>query len=88
MIPPQVYVSHIAQSDRISQDSTIVIFLEQKDDILTLNLSKARDAVNNQKLRYASNFDRGIFEYLPEEGNALSGEGSEELAKEFEEDVL
>lgn len=83
-----VDVSHIAQSDRISQDSTIVIFLEQKDDILTLNLSKARDAVNNQKLRYASDFDRGVFSYVPEEGNALAGDGSEELAKEFEEDVL
>ena len=83
-----VDVSHIAQSDRISQDSTIVIFLEQKDDILTLNLSKARDAVNNQKLRYAVDLDRGIFSYVPEEGNALAGDGSEELAKEFEEDVL
>ncbi len=83
-----VDVSHIAQSDRISQDSTIVIFLEHKEDILTLNLSKARDAVNDRKLKYAADFDKGIFSYVPEENNALSGEGSEELAKEFEEDVF
>lgn len=83
-----VDVSHIAQSDRISQDSTIVIFLEHKDDILTLNLAKARDAVNDRKIKYAADFDKGIFSYVPEESNALEGEGSEELAKEFEEDVF
>lgn len=84
-----VDVSHIAQSDRISQDSTIVIFLEQKDDILTLNLSKARDAVNNQKLRYASDIDRGIFEYLPSsEDGVTSEETLNNLKSEFEEDVL
>ena len=55
---------------------------------MTLNLSKARDAVNDRKLKYAADFDKGIFSYVPEENNALSGEGSEELAKEFEEDVF
>ena len=83
-----VDVSHIAQSDRISQDSTIVIFLEHKDDILTLNLAKARDAVNDRKIKYAADLDKGIFRYVPEENNALEGEGSAELAKEFEEDVF
>ena len=59
-----------------------------KDDILTLNLAKARDAVNDRKIKYAADFDKGIFSYVPEESNALEGEGSEELAKEFEEDVF
>ena len=35
--------ANIAQTDRISQDSTILIFLEQKDNVLTLNLAKSRD---------------------------------------------
>ena len=59
--------ANIAQSDRISQDSTILIFLEQKDGVLTLNLVKARDAVNNKKLQYACDFDKGILQFMPEE---------------------
>lgn len=59
--------ANIAQSDRISQDSTIVIFLEQKDGILSLNLVKARDASNNKKINYACDFDKGILQFMPEE---------------------
>lgn len=76
--------ANIAQSDRISQDSTILIFLEQKDSILTLNLVKSRDSENNRHLKYAINLDRGIFDFIPEEGNALPGEGVQELYEEYE----
>ena len=34
---------------------------------MTLNLAKARDAVNNKKLHYAVDFDKGIFQFMPEE---------------------
>ena len=84
-----VDVSHIAQSDRISQDSTIVIFLEHKDDILTLNLAKARDAVNDRKIKYAADFDKGIFQYLPvSDDGVASEEDVNSLRQEFEEDVF
>ena len=75
--------ANIAQSDRISQDSTILIFLEQKDGVLTLNLVKARDSVNNKKLQYACDLDKGILQFMPEEeqGNARE---CEELRNEFE----
>ena len=74
--------ANIAQSDRISQDSTIIIFLEQKDNVLTLNLSKARDAINNKKLHYAADFDKGIFQFIPdEEDNPTS---CEELRDEYD----
>lgn len=76
--------ANIAQSDRISQDSTILIFLEQKDSILTLNLVKSRDSENNRHLKYAINLDKGIFDFIPEEGNALPGEGVQELYEEYE----
>lgn len=78
-----VSTANIAQSDRISQDSTILIFLEQENNILTLNLVKARDAVNNKKLKYACDLDKGILQYMPEEalGNAAE---CEELREEFE----
>ena len=59
--------ANIAQSDRIAQDSTVIIFVEQKDGILTLNLAKARDAINNKKLHYAFDFDKGVFQFVPEE---------------------
>lgn len=76
--------ANVAQSDRISQDSTVIVFLEQKDGILTLNLVKARDAVNGKKIHYAYDFDKGIFTYMPEEGDPLSNDHCEQLRREFE----
>ena len=81
-----VGTQHIAQSDRIAQDSTIVIFFEREDNILSLELVKSRDSVNNKRLSYAIDLDKGIFQYLPEEDNALDGQGSKELREEFEEE--
>lgn len=80
--------SHVAQTDRISQDSTLLLFLEQKDDVLTVNIVKSRDSETNKKIKYAIDLDKGIFEYIPEENNALNGEGTEELRNEYEQDVF
>lgn len=80
--------SQVAQTDRISQDSTLLLFLEQKDDVLTLNIVKSRDSETNKKIRYAIDLDKGIFEYIPEENNALNGEGTEDLRNEYEQDVF
>lgn len=77
-------VSKIAQTDRIGQDSTIVIFLEQKDNVLTMSLVKSRDSSRGQKLKYYVDFDKGRFEYLPNEKDALNGNESENLRKEYE----
>ena len=55
----------IAQSDMIGQNSTQVIFADQKDGILTLHLVKARFGASNKKIQYAFDFDRGIFTYIP-----------------------
>ena len=81
-----VGTEHIAQSDRIAQDSTIILFFEQKDGIMTLNLVKSRDSVNMKKINYAIDLDKGIFQYLPEEDNALDGQGCADLRNEFEEE--
>ena len=77
-----VSTANIAQSDRIGQDSTVVIFLEQKDGILTLNLVKARDAVNNKKLSYVCDFDKGVFQFMPEE--ELNSTDCENLKNEYD----
>lgn len=79
--------ANVAQSDRISQDSTVIVFLEQKDGILTLNLVKARDSVNGKKIHYAYDFDKGIFTYMPEEGDPLNNSHCDDLRKEFEDEA-
>ena len=78
--------ANIAQSDRISQDSTILIFLEQKDGVLTLNLVKARDSVNNKKIQYACDLDKGILQFMPEEEQG-NREECEQLRAEYEYDT-
>ena len=77
--------ANVAQSDRISQDSTVLLFLEQKNNILTLNLVKARDSVNNKKLQYAVNFDTGTFQFIPNEQSENSAQLSQELMEDFDE---
>ena len=77
-------VSHIAQADRIGQDSTIVLFLEQKDGVLTIHLAKSRDSVSGAKLKYSIDLDHGVFAFLPTEDDALGGSGCEDLRAEFD----
>lgn len=77
-----VGTANIAQSDRISQDSTVILFLEQKDNILTMTLAKARDATNNKKLHYAADFDKGVFQYMPSGDDNPSS--CEELREEYD----
>ncbi|MGN1153242.1 MAG: DnaB-like helicase C-terminal domain-containing protein [Candidatus Gastranaerophilaceae bacterium] len=76
-------VSRIAQADRIGQDSTVVLFFEQKDNVLTMHIAKSRDSDAGKKISYAIDLDKGIFNYIPEEDNALDGAGCEELAQEY-----
>ena len=77
---------HVAQTDRISQDSTILIFLEQKDNVLTLFLGKCRDGASGKHLKYAIDLDKGIFNYIPAENDATNGESCKDLHQEFDED--
>ena len=86
-------LEHIAQADRIGQDSTIVIFLENKDDEFTLSLVKSRDSANGKKLKYNIDFDKGIFEYIPEEKDVKEELGISDSVKidvelETEEDYF
>lgn len=78
--------THISQSDRIGQDSTTIIFFEQKDNLLTLHLVKSRDSGGDKHLKYAYDYDKGIFEYMPTEKDGLGGAGCDELRDEYESD--
>ena len=77
-------VSHIAQADRIGQDSTAVIFLEQKESVMTMHIAKARDATSGSKLKYAVDLNKGIFDFIPVEDDALNGKGCDDLRDEYE----
>lgn len=80
-----VGTEHIAQADRIAQDSTIVLFFEQKDGILTMNLVKSRDSQNGVKIKYAVDFDKGVFTYIPNEEIPQDAEKVEDIRSEFED---
>lgn len=78
----------VAQSDRISQDSTILIFIERDKDnknMIKLNLVKSRDSENGKDLCYNVDFNRGEFTYIPGEdeeqtyANRYSSNNSEEV---------
>ena len=86
-----VDTKNISASDRIGQDSTSVIFIERgsikenKQNIMTLTLVKARDSMNGYKFSYLVDLDRGTFLYLPDEDNPTDNNKCEELKNEFED---
>ena len=59
--------TQIAQSDKIGQDSTMIIFLEKKDTNMKLTLVKSRDSENGAVLNYMVDLNLGIFTYIPSE---------------------
>lgn len=58
---------NIAQSDRIAQDATLIMFLTQKDDILTMHIAKSRDGGTGETLKYAIDLDKGRYDYIKED---------------------
>lgn len=79
-----VSLKNISQSDRIGQDSTTCIAIENKDNIFKMTLIKSRDSASNKTIKYAVDLDKGIFNYIPEEDNALDGAGAQDLREEFD----
>ena len=67
--------TQLAQSDRIAQDSTLIIFIERKDDLMKLHLVKSRDTENGKIITYRVDLNRGIWTYVPDED---SDDGSED----------
>ena len=67
-----VDTTQIAMSDRIGQDSTLIIFLEKKDNIMKLTVVKSRDSVNGKVLSYDVDLNKGNFTFIPSEGDTVS----------------
>ena len=64
-----VDTTQIAMSDRLGQDSTLVIFLEKKDSIIKMTLVKSRDSENGKVFEYNVDFNTGKWQYIPKEGD-------------------
>ena len=69
--------TQVAQSDSIAQDSTIVIFIERKNDLFKLHLVKSRDTENGKVLSYKVDLNVGSFIFIPEEGEEGTSSTSE-----------
>lgn len=77
--------TQVAMSDRIAQDSTQIIFIERKDDLMRLHLVKSRDTANGKILTYKVDLNRGIWQYVPDE---QSGEDNLADSGYSEDDVF
>ena len=78
-----VGLEHIAQADRIGQDSTIVVFFEQKEGLGKMHLIKSRDSENFKTITYQVDFNRGIFTYVDD-----SLEGEEQILDNMIQDEI
>ena len=58
---------NLSLSDRIGQDATEVIFLSKDDSLMKINIAKARDGYVKNVLTYDVDFDKGTFNYIPDE---------------------
>ena len=76
-------LENLAQSDRIGQDSTIVIGIEKDKDTMKLHLIKSRETVNGAVLQYHVNLDRGIFMYVPNENDGVTETDYDALEDRF-----
>ena len=79
--------TQVAESDRISQDSTTIIFIEKRDDIMKLHLVKSRDNVNNKVLTYNADFSTGVFRFIPEEGTLELSDGEVDYETRYDIDT-
>ena len=77
--------TQIAGSDRIGQDSTMVIFLEKKDDVMKLHLKKSRDSENNKVLTYHVDLNVGEFTYIPDAKDGIGGNSQVDTEDKFEQ---
>ena len=76
---------NIAESDRIGQDATTVLFIDRKNDNVIFTIGKSRNARTGDKLTYSWNPNYGTFHYIPSENDARNGEDCESLLDEYKD---
>ena len=80
--------TQIAQADRIAQDSTVIIFIERKDDLMKLHLVKSRDNQNGAILTYRVDLNRGIWTIIPDENSENDTPIMDSEGNEYSEDDI
>lgn len=84
----ELQLENIRDSDGIAYNASLVLSVTQKEPGLLLALKKNRNGVNNVKLTYLWDIDRGEFEYVPageEESGIDDTEQSENLRKSYKD---
>lgn len=80
-----VDTTQIANSDKIGQYSTVVIFIEKKDFVMKLTVVKSRDSENGKVLTYNVDLNKGQFTYCPTENDGVKGKiVKEDYVKRYE----
>lgn len=74
---------NIAESDRIGQDATEVIFIERKEENLVLTLGKSRNSKSGDKLTYKWSVNTGILKFLADEDDATGGKEVDDTLKSY-----
>lgn len=79
--------TQIGLSDMIPQYATILVMLDKKDDVLTLNIVKSRDG-GSGALKYNCDFNTGRMTFIPEDtedgaSSAIDDSEYEELANSY-----
>lgn len=78
--------TQIARADKIAQDSSIIIFLERKDDLMRMHVEKSRQSGAGQIISYRIDLNKGIFEYVPGENDAVTSTLGNELPDIYDSD--
>lgn len=80
-----VDTTQIANSDKIGQYSTVVVFIEKKDFVMKLTLVKSRDSENGKVITYNVDLNKGQFTYVPNENDGVKGKiVKEDYVKRYE----
>ena len=82
-----VDTTQIAQSDRLGQDATLIIFVEKNDDLMKLTIGKARDSEVGKVFSYHIDLNLGTFQYIPEDNESTDTSDSDEVEKRYTDDV-
>ena len=68
---------NISGADRIAQDATLILFLTQKDNILTISIGKSRDGGTGKLFKYNIDLDKGRYNYIREDDDGYEDEYGE-----------
>lgn len=63
--------TQIAGSDKIGQDSSVILFLERKEDLMLVHITKSRNSGAGQTLTYRIDLNKGYWTYVPDGDNPI-----------------